>query len=240
MELISEVVDDPSCTFFFPNPPQLQNPLIRIEQGVFQYNDGTPILMDINFNVEMESRQAIVGANGVGKTTLLNLLIEKLRITHGDYYRNQRTRVGLFTQHHIDQLNLMLTPLDQLAFSFPGQTVEKYRAHLSSFGLVGQHQLRPQYLLSGGQKSRVAFAMAVWNEPQILILDEPTNHLDIDAVNALILALNNFTGAIIIVSHDQYFVSTVCEEIWYIKDRHLRKFPGDFNQYKQALINKKL
>jgi ATP-binding cassette subfamily F protein 3 len=90
------------------------NPLIRIEEGFFQYNDGKPILRDINFTVEMESRIAIVGANGVGKTTLLNLLIDKLKITQGDYIRNQRVRVGLFTQHHIDQLNLMLSALEQL------------------------------------------------------------------------------------------------------------------------------
>lgn len=104
----------------------------------------------MNFTVEMNSRQVILGANGAGKTTFLNLLVGKLSITEGVYYKNQRVRFGLFTQHHIDQLNLMQTPLEQMQSSFPGNPQEKYRGHLSSFGLVGEHQLRPQYLLSGG------------------------------------------------------------------------------------------
>lgn len=240
MDLIDEVLEDPSCVFIFPTPEKLRPPLLKIEEGYFEYNNQTPILKAINFFVEMESRMAIVGANGVGKSTLLNLLVEQLKLTEGNYYRNQRLRVSIFTQHHVEQLNLMLSPLEQLMMSHPGASSETYRSHLSSFGLSGNLQLRPQYLLSGGQKSRISFAMAVWNNPQILILDEPTNHLDIDAVNALIVALNNFTGGLIIVSHDQYFVSTVCDQIWYIKDMQLKKFNGDFEDYKRDLASGKL
>lgn len=100
--------------------------------------------------------------------------------------------------------------------------------------------LRPNYLLSGGQKSRVAFALAMWKNPHILVLDEPTNHLDIDAVNALIIALNNYNGGVIIVSHDQHLISTVCDEIWYLKDTRLKKFNGDFEDYRRQLSQGKL
>ncbi|KAM3127970.1 hypothetical protein pb186bvf_019901 [Paramecium bursaria] len=223
MDLIDEVIEDPNCVFIFPSPEKLRPPLLKIEEGYFGYSEETPILKGINFYVEMESRMAIVGANGVGKSTFLNLLVESLKV------ENQES-----------QLNLMLSPMEQLQSSFPGASTETYRSHLSSFGLNGNLQLRPQYLLSGGQKSRISFAMAVWNHPHILILDEPTNHLDIDAVNALIVALNNFTGGLIIVSHDQYFVSTVCDQIWYIKDLRLKKFNGDFDDYKRALTENKL
>jgi len=102
MELIDEVLDDPSCTFFFPNPDSIANPLLRIEDGLFQYNNETPILEDVNFNVEMESRIAIVGANGTGKSTLLNILTEKLKLTEGDFARNARLRISMFTQHHME------------------------------------------------------------------------------------------------------------------------------------------
>lgn len=165
MDLIEEVVDDPSCVFIFPNPEKLRPPLLKIEEGLFGYNMERVILKNINYWIEMESRMAIVGANGVGKSTFLNLLVENLKLIEGNYYRNPRLRVSLFTQHHIDQLELMLSPIEQLQKSFPGQSVESYRSHLSSFGLAGNLQLRPQYLLSGGQKSRVSFAMAVWNNP---------------------------------------------------------------------------
>ncbi len=96
------------------------------------------------------------------------------------------------------------------------------------------------YLLSGGQKSRVAFALTIWKNPHILIMDEPTNHLDLDAVNALIIALNNFTGGVLIVSHDQHLVASVCESIWYIKDLKLKRFNGDFEDYRRALATGKL
>ncbi len=176
----------------------------------------------------MESRIAIVGANGVGKSTLLKLLIGVLTPTLGNQYRNGRLSLSMFTQHHVDQLKLPLSPLEQMMEDFPGSTQEVYRAHLGSFGITGTLALRPNYLLSGGQKSRVAFALSMWKNPHILVMDEPTNHLDIDAVNALIIALNNFSGGVIIVSHDQHLVSTVCDEIWYIKDTRVKKFEGDF------------
>ena len=158
----------------------------------------------------MESRIAIVGANGVGKSTLLKLLVGSLGLTAGNSYRNGRLSLSMFTQHHIDQLKLPLSPLEQFMEDNPGSTQEVYRSHLGSFGITGNLALRPNYLLSGGQKSRVAFALAMWKNPHMLILDEPTNHLDIDAVNALIIALNNYSGGVIIVSHDQHLISTVC------------------------------
>ena len=188
----------------------------------------------------MESRIAIVGANGVGKSTLLKLMVGSIDLKSGNSYRNTRLGLSMFTQHHVDQLKLHLSPLEQFMNDFPGSTQETYRSHLGSFGVTGTLSLRPNYLLSGGHKSRVAFALAMWKNPHILVLDEPTNHLDIDAVNALIIALNNYQGGVIIVSHDQHLISTVCDEIWYIKDTRLRKFVGDFEDYRRQLTHGKL
>ncbi len=240
MELVEEIIEDPTCIFIFPTPDKLRPPLLKVEDGLFGYSETKILLKNLNFGIDMESRIAIVGANGVGKSTFLKLLMGELNLLEGSQFRHNRLRVSLFTQHHIDQLDLVLSPLEQFATSHPGSNSESYRSHLGSFGVTGNMALRPMYLLSGGQKSRVAFALSVWKNPHILIMDEPTNHLDIDAVNALIIALNNFTGGVLIVSHDQHLVASVCESIWYIRDQKLKKFNGDFENYRRSLATGKL
>lgn len=240
MELVEEIIEDPTCIFIFPTPDKLRPPLLKVEDGLFGYNQNKLLLRNLNFGIDMESRIAIVGANGVGKSTFLKLLMGELALLEGSQFRHNRLRVSLFTQHHIDQLDLMFSPLEQFAHSYPGSSSESYRSHLGSFGVTGNMALRPMYLLSGGQKSRVAFALSVWKNPHILIMDEPTNHLDIDAVNALIIALNNFTGGVLIVSHDQHLVASVCESIWYIREQKLKKFNGDFEDYRRSLATGKL
>jgi len=237
MELIEEIVEDPTCVFIFPTPDKLRPPLLKIDDGSFAYPGQQPILKDINFGVDMESRIAIVGANGVGKTTLLKLLLGELSLTEGQLSRHNRLRTSFFTQHHVDQLELTLSPVEQFLKSFPGSNQEAIRSHLGSFGISGPMALRPMYLLSGGQKSRVAFAYSCWKNPHIMIMDEPTNHLDIDAVNALIIALNNFQGGVLIVSHDQHLIASVCDQIWYIKDKQLKKFHGDFEDYRKFIAS---
>jgi ATP-binding cassette subfamily F protein 3 len=240
MELVEEILEDPSCVFIFPNPDKLRPPLLKIEDGAFGYDPTKPLLKNINFGVDMESRIAIVGANGVGKTTLLKLLLGELALTAGNQTRHNRLRTSLFTQHHVEQLDLTCSPLEFFVKTFPGSNVEGIRSHLGSFGISANLALRPIYLLSGGQKSRVAFAFTVWKNPHIMIMDEPTNHLDIDAVNALIIALNNFQGGVLIVSHDQHLISLVCDQIWYIKDQRLKKFDGDFDDYRKCLATGRL
>jgi len=235
MELVEEIMDDPTCVFRFPTPEELQPPLLKIEDGSFGYDPSKPLIKGIEFGIDMDSRIAIVGANGCGKTTLLQLLTGELQLTEGQQSRHMRLRISMFTQHFIDQLDLKLSPLEQLMRDFPGNTQENIRGHLGSFGITGPMALRPHYLLSGGQKSRVAFAISVWKNPQVMILDEPTNHLDIDAVNALIIALNTYTGGVLIVSHDQHLIQSVCDEIWYIKDKKLKKFHGDFDEYRKFI-----
>ena len=120
--------------------------------------------------------------------------------------------------------------------SYPGNHAEKFRSHLGSFGISGNLALRPMYLLSGGQKSRVAFAMITWPKPHVLLLDEPTNHLDFDAINALIIALNNYEGGLVVVSHDQYFLSNVCDRLYVVKNRKVKIFEGDIDHYRKSLL----
>lgn len=234
MELIDEVLEDPTCVFQFPEMEKLSAPLLRIDDGSFGYGNDM-ILSEININIDMDTRMAILGRNGCGKTTLLKLLQEELNLKSGQIYRHRRLRMATFTQHHIDQLDLSLSPLEQLAQMYPNTPSEAIRAHLGSFGITGNLALRPICFLSGGQKSRVAFAAVAFKQPHILLLDEPTNHLDIDAVNALILAIECFSGGVLIVSHDQHFVGSVCDELWVIKKGRVRKFKGDFKDYRKII-----
>jgi len=240
MEIVEEIIEDPACVFKFPVPEQIEPPLLKIEDGKFGYSEDKILLKDIQFGLTMESKIAIVGANGSGKSTLLKLLNGEIELSAGRQARNNRLRTTIFTQHFIDQLDLKLSPVEQFQLKWPGTKAELIRCHLGSFGVTGDMGIRPQYLLSGGQKSRVAFAMSVWKQPHVMILDEPTNHLDIDAVNGLIVALNNFKGGILVVSHDEHFITNVCDQIYYIKNQKLTKFSGDFAKYRTMLHSKKL
>lgn len=235
MEMIEEVIEDPTCVFIFPNVEPLAPPLLRIDDGAFGYSADNKLITEININIDMNSRMAILGRNGCGKTTLLKILNDELSLTDGNFYKHRRLRVSTFTQHHIDQLNLAMSALEQLAEMYPTTPSEVIRAHLGSFGITGNLALRPICFLSGGQKSRVAFAAVAFKQPHILFLDEPTNHLDIDAVNALIIALSTFSGGVLVISHDQHFVSSVCDEIWVIKKTRLKKFKGEFKDYRSQL-----
>ena len=235
LEKVEQVFDDPTTVFMFDNPEKLRPPIVRLDEGEFGYTEDTTLLRDLTFSLEMQSKVAILGANGVGKTTLLKMLMGEFESRKGEFYKNPRAQIALFSQHHVEHLNVTLSPFEFFTSQFPLATTESIRTHLSNFGVTGNLCIRPIYLLSGGQKARVALAMTAWGNPHVMIMDEPTNHLDIDAVDALIVALSNYNGGLIIVSHDQYFVSCICDQIWYIKDTKLKRFNGDFDEYRKAL-----
>ena len=234
MEIVEEILQDPSCIFVFPEPTKINPPVLRLDNADLGYN-GKVIVGKVNLNVDMSSRIALVGANGSGKTTLLKGLIGDIIPIKGLCYRHGKLRLGLFRQHHVDQLDLELSPLEELQKYYPDVETDKIRGHLSQFGIGGNLSLRPNYLLSGGQKSRVALALIMLSNPQILLMDEPTNHLDLDAINALIVALSSYDGGLLIVSHDQNFVEQVCTQIYMIENGHLKQFRGNFNDYRKYL-----
>lgn len=237
IEIVEEILEDPSCIFVFPSTDKLNPPILRLDNVDLGYGDKV-IVEKVNLSVDMSSRIALVGANGCGKTTLLKGLDGNLIPMSGMCYRHSKLRLAVFAQHHVDQLDLELSPVEQIAKLYPDMETDKIRAHLSSFGISGNLALRPNYLLSGGQKSRVALASIVINHPQIILMDEPTNHLDIDAVNALAIALNSYNGGLLIVSHDQHFVESVCNQIYMIENKHCKQFKGNFNEYRRYLRSK--
>lgn len=135
----------------------------------------------------------------------------------------------------MDSLDLKMSAVEQMAVRYEDVPTEKFRAHLGAFGISGTMALRPMYLLSGGQKSRVSFAIITWEKPHILMLDEPTNHLDFDAINALIVALNNFEGGLVVVSHDEYFLNALCDRLFIVNKKRVEAFEGDLKDYRKMV-----
>jgi len=238
MEVVEEVVDDPKWRFAFPDPGPLSVPVLQMVDVGFGYTSDLTLFEDVNFGVSTDTRLAILGKNGSGKSTMLKLILGELNPTVGRVTRNPKLRVSCFTQHHTALLDLSLSPLDYMLRAFPGSKPDEMRAHLGRFGLTADLALQTIGTLSGGQKSRVSFAQMTWKKPHILILDEPTNHLDIDTIDALCIAIGDFKGAVIVVSHDESFLNSVAEDLWVLDDagKKLVRFDGTLAEYKAALL----
>ncbi|KDD75519.1 hypothetical protein H632_c641p1, partial [Helicosporidium sp. ATCC 50920] len=234
---VQVVEADPAYVFQFPNPTDLVSPpVLGFTDVDFGYRkDQPPIFRDLNFGVGLDSRFAIVGPNGAGKSTLLNLISGSLQATGGSVYRNSSLRLGFFSQHHAESMDLALTPLQHLMKTFPNNRESAYRSHLANFGVVASLAAQPMYTLSGGQKSRVSLATLTWTKPHMLLLDEPSNHLDLDAVEALIQGLNAYKGAVIVVSHDQYLIESTVDHLWVVSGDTVKPYGGTFEDYKKTL-----
>ncbi|GAP86784.1 putative ATP-binding subfamily member 3 [Rosellinia necatrix] len=224
-----------SVKFKFPDVEKLSPPIVQMSGVTFGYNPDNILLTNVDLDVQLDSRIGIVGPNGAGKTTILKLLIGKLSATQGLISQNSRLRIGFFAQHHVDALDLTMSAVSFMAKTYPGRSDEEYRRQLGSFGITGTTGLQKMEVLSGGQKSRVAFACLALTQPHILVLDEPSNHLDIEAMDALSEALNEFQGGVLMVSHDVTMLQTVCKSLWVCENGTVWKFPGDVQQYKKRL-----
>ncbi|KAI1283101.1 ATP-binding cassette sub-family F member 1 [Halotydeus destructor] len=222
--------------FTFVDPPPLQPPILGLHDVWFQYRHDTPYIFEnVNFGVDMDSRIAIVGPNGVGKSTFLKLLAAEASPTKGEQKKNHRARVAKFDQHSGEHLPLEETPTQYLMRVFNLQNQDA-RKHLGSFGLVGHAHTISCGQLSGGQKSRVALCEMALQGPHILILDEPTNNLDLESIDALAAAINKFEGGVIIVTHDERLIRETECTLWVIEDKGIAEIDGDFDTYRQELL----
>lgn len=223
--------------FSFPSPPPLNPPILGLKSVTFGYSNQPKLFNDLDFGIDMKSRVAIVGNNGVGKSTFLKLLIGELEPAKGDIVRNHRLRIGSYNQHSADQLSMDDSPVEYLQrkYDLDYQTARK---HLGRFGLVSHaHTIRTKDL-SGGQKSRVAFADLALSNPDVIVLDEPTNNLDIESIDALADAINEFTGGVILVSHDARLILETSCQLWVVEDQEITEVDGDFDDYRQEILEK--
>ncbi|MBS0642959.1 MAG: ABC-F family ATP-binding cassette domain-containing protein [Acetobacteraceae bacterium] len=234
---IETVIEDAPTRFAFPEPARLAPPILTLERVTIGYGD-TPVLRNISLSVDTEDRIALLGANGNGKSTLAKLLADRLAPMAGEMRRAPRLKVGYFAQHQTEELVLGETPIDHMARALPRATQTQVRSQLARFGLDADRAETPVANLSGGEKARLLLALATRDAPQLLILDEPTNHLDIDARDALVKALADYQGAVLLITHDPHLVELVADRLWLVADGSVRPFDGDLDDYRMLLAER--
>uniref|UniRef100_A0A9J8CNG9 ATP-binding cassette sub-family F member 3 n=1 Tax=Cyprinus carpio carpio TaxID=630221 RepID=A0A9J8CNG9_CYPCA len=233
---LKPLVKESEAVLRFPdNFEKLSPPILQLDEVEFGYNPDQRIFNGLSVSADLESRICIVGENGAGKSTVLKLLMGELTPINGTRYAHRNLKIGYFSQHHVDQLDLNVCSIELLLKRFPGHTEEEYRHQLGGYGITGELATRPVASLSGGQKSRVAFAQMTMPCPNFYILDEPTNHLDMETIEALGKALNKFRGGVVLVSHDERLIRMVCKELWVCEAGRVHRVEGGFDEYKDIL-----
>jgi len=236
MEPMAATMEDPSQNFILPTPKELAPPLIAVERGAVGYEEGKPVLRRLSFTIGNDDRIALLGKNGNGKSTLAKLLTNRLQLMDGNIHRNDKLEIGYFAQHQIEDLVPEETAVEHLRKFLPGKLDSAVRGHLGAFGLTQARAETKCENLSGGEKARLVLARITTSAPQLLVLDEPTNHLDVDAREALIQALNNYPGAIVIISHDRHFVELVADQLWLVAEGGLEPYEGNMSDYQRMLL----
>jgi len=230
LQPIAEMIDDPSLQFDFPDPDELRPPLITLDLASVGYGD-VPVLQRLNLRIDPDDRIALLGRNGNGKTTLARLLSAQLAPLDGSMTASGKMRVGYFTQYQVEELDRSETPLQHMTVLMKGASPAAVRAQLGRFGFSGPKATTEVGKLSGGERARLALALITREAPHMLILDEPTNHLDVDTREALIQALNAYSGAVVIVSHDRHMLETTADRLVLVDGGTAREFDGSIDDY---------
>ena len=236
MDPIVTIHDDPSIVFNFPEPQTLSPPILTCDDASVGYAPGQPVLRHLNLRLDPDDRIALLGANGNGKSTLAKLLVGRLDPLSGRVVRHGKLRCGFFAQHQIEDLEAERTPLQHLAELMPKATETQVRGRLGRFGFGQEKALVKVADLSGGEKARLNFALITHEAPPLLVLDEPTNHLDIEAREALVEAINDFAGAVVVISHDWHLLELVADRLWLVADGTVQAFDGDLEDYERRIL----
>ena len=234
MQPITVPIEDSHVSFNFPQPSELSPPLLTLEKVTAGY-PGKPILTGLDLRIDGDDRIALLGANGNGKSTFLKLLAGEIQPMNGQVNKSGKLKIGYFAQHQSESFNLEATMLAEARTWMKALPEEKVRAHLGRFGFSGPRVETKVGQLSGGEKARLLLALVTKDAPHILLLDEPTNHLDIDTREALTNAMNDYQGAIILVTHDPHLIETTAERLWLVAKGTIKPFDGDMEEYEKYL-----
>lgn len=240
--LTEKVSRDKTVSFYFPDCGNIPPPVIMVQNVSFKYKEEKPfIYKNLEFGIDLDTRLALVGPNGAGKSTLLKLICGELSPTEGVVRRHSHLKIGRYHQHLQEILDLDMSSLDWMMQKFPAiKEREEMRRIVGRYGLTGQQQICPIRNLSDGQRCRIIFAWLAWQCPHLLLLDEPTNHLDMETIDALAVAINEFEGGMVLVSHDFRLISQVAEEIWVCEKQTVTKLDGSIFDFKNKLMKKML
>jgi ATP-binding cassette subfamily F protein 3 len=238
MQPVQAVIDDPSLSFDFPSPDELKPPLVTLDLASVGYSAGNPVLKRLNLRIDPDDRIALLGRNGNGKTTLARLLAAQLAPMEGAMNASGKMRVGYFTQYQVEELDGDDTPLEHMTRQMKGATPGAVRGQLGRFGFSGPKATTQVAKLSGGEKARLALALITREAPHMLILDEPTNHLDVDAREALVQALNEYEGAVVLVSHDRHMLELTADRLVLVDGGTAQEFSGSMDDYTDFILGK--
>jgi ATP-binding cassette, subfamily F, member 3 len=238
MEPIAAATEDPSLVFDFPSPNEMRPPLVVLDDTAVGYVAGTPVLSRLKLNIAPDDRIALMGRNGNGKTTLARLLAGQLKPMAGGVRASGKLRVGYFAQHQIEELVPDETPLQHMTRWLPAAKPGEVRGQLGRFGFSGDKAHVKVRQLSGGERARLALALITRESPHMLILDEPTNHLDVDAREALVQALNQYGGAVIIISHDRHLLELTADRLVLVADGKAKEFAGSLDDYRDLVLGR--
>jgi ATP-binding cassette, subfamily F, member 3 len=238
LEPIAEVVEERVAPFTLPSPKRpLAPPLLQLDGAAVGY-DQNPVLRDLNLRLDVDDRIGLLGVNGAGKSTFAKLLAGALPLAAGKMNRESRIKVGWFHQHQIEALDPEDTPLDIIRRELPDDSESSRRSRLAQFGLSFDKQDNKVANLSGGERARLLLNLIAMGAPHLLILDEPTNHLDIDSRRALLDALNDYEGAVLLITHDRSLIDLVADQLWLTADGHSKAFKGDMDDYARFVLDR--
>ena len=230
---------DSQFSFTFDNPGYMPYPLLSLEQAHCGYSEEAIILETVNLSLVPGSRIGLLGRNGAGKSTLIKSLAADLALQAGTRFCAQELSIGYFSQHQLEQLRKDETAVNQILLAKPEFTEQQARNHLGRFGFSGDQAMNVINTMSGGEKARLVLALIVLEKPQLLLLDEPTNHLDLEMRQALVLALQDFEGAIILIAHDRYLLESCVDEFYIVGNGRVLPFSGDIDDYQKWLDDDK-
>lgn len=238
MNIISAAHVDSPFTFSFQASEKVSNPLLTLRKVDCGYPDQS-ILTQVSLSLAPGARIGLLGPNGAGKSTLIKTLVGDLAALSGERNSGEHLRVGYFSQHQLEALDLEASPMVHIMRLSPTATDQQVRNYLGSFGFFGDDAFTPVKKFSGGEKARVALALIAWQKPNLLLLDEPTNHLDLEVRHALTMALQEFEGAVILVSHDRHLLRNTVDEFLLVANGTVAEFTGDLNDYQQWLTEQR-
>src|SRR5437899_998214 len=230
---------EPPPRIRFPDPPDLRPPLIALDRVSTGYVPGKPVLSRLDLRLDPDDRIALIGANGNGKTTFARLLARRLAPFAGEITRPPKLACGFFAQHQIEEMRPEASPYDHLAALMPEALPEAVRARLGAFGFGQEKAFLPVADLSGGERARLNLALVTHHAPALLILDEPTNHLDIESREVLVQAINDFAGAVVLVSHDEHLIELIADRLWLVANGTVRPFDGDLEDYRRLVLERR-
>lgn len=237
MKPVTALVTQDVREITFPEPEKtLSPPIIAVDGVSVGYDPAKAVLNRVTLRVDNDDRIALLGSNGNGKSTLVKLLAGKLRPFSGKIVRADKLSIGYFAQHQTDELDLEGSPYDHLRRLMPDAPETKVRARVGAIGFSGKAGDTTVKSLSGGEKARLLLGLATFHAPNMIILDEPTNHLDVDSRAALAEAINEYSGAVIIVSHDRYLIEACADQLWVVADRAVTPYDGDLDDYRRSVL----